>query len=242
MHVILPEAILAARHLPQPDLITMKTTEFIYIADPMCSWCYGFGKELHEFLQDFSASRLEIVLGGLRAYQRQACDEDMATMILGHWQKVQQVSGLAFTMPGLMQAGFVYDTEPVCRAMVWAQMYLDELSSTKQLQLFTALQRAFYADAQDLTQVTVLARVLAEVLQGAEFAYHFSQDEILEGLQAAATQEQTRAHFQQVQQWGVRGFPVLLLVQESGLHMLANGYTSTAQLRENYRQVLASSN
>ncbi len=218
----------------------MKTTEFIYIADPMCSWCYGFGKELQEFLQDFESSRLEIVLGGLRAYQRQACDAEMANMILGHWQKVQEVSGLDFTMPGLMQAGFIYDTEPVCRAMVWAQLYCDELSSQQQLDLFSALQRAFYAESKDVTQVPVLAEILAELLKRVEFGYEFSLDEILEGLQATATQEQTRAHFQQVQQWGVRGFPVLLLVQENGLHMLGNGYTKASQLRANLAEILTS--
>jgi len=213
------------------------TTEFIYIADPMCSWCYGFTKELQEFLQDFEAPRLEIVLGGLRPYQRQASDAEMCQMILQHWQKVQDVSGLPFTQPGLLTPGFVYDTEPVCRAMVLTQTICDDLSASQQLQVFSALQRAFYDDSRDVTQLPVLAEILTEVLNSADFDYQFTQAELLEGLLSAATQEQTRAHFQQVQQWGVRGFPVLLLVQPKGLLMLGNGYAKVQELRASYAEL-----
>ncbi len=218
------------------------TTEFIYIADPLCSWCYGFTKELREFLQDFTDTRLEIVLGGLRPYQRQASDAEMCQMILQHWQKVQQLSGLPFAMPGLLQPGFVYDTEPVCRAMVVAQMFCDDLTTQQQLQVFSALQHAFYADSRDVTQLPVLAEILSEVLNSPALAYEFSQSELLEGLQATATQEQTRAHFQQVQQWGVRGFPVLLLVQAQGLQMVGNGYAEVDQLRASYAELTAPTN
>ena len=49
----------------------------IYVADPMCSWCYGFGKTLSD-LQDAPAEdeqfALMLVMGGLRPYTTQPMD------------------------------------------------------------------------------------------------------------------------------------------------------------------------
>ena len=59
------------------------------------------------------------------------------------------------------------------------------------------------------------AEILAELLKRVGFGYEFSSDEILE-LASYGDPRANRAHFQQVQQWGVRGFPVLLLVRENG--------------------------
>ena len=50
-------------------------THLIYIADPMCSWCYGFGPELTSLLDTLPDARLDIVLGGLRAYNTEVMDE-----------------------------------------------------------------------------------------------------------------------------------------------------------------------
>src|SRR5881392_585632 len=43
----------------------------IYIADPMCSWCYGFGKSMDALLAqpgEFAPLQLALVMGGLRPY------------------------------------------------------------------------------------------------------------------------------------------------------------------------------
>lgn len=36
----------------------------VYFADPMCSWCYGFGPELEAFLRERPAMRVDVVMGG----------------------------------------------------------------------------------------------------------------------------------------------------------------------------------
>ncbi len=38
----------------------------LYIADPLCSWCYGFGPELSKLLARHPGARLDLVMGGLR--------------------------------------------------------------------------------------------------------------------------------------------------------------------------------
>jgi putative protein-disulfide isomerase len=206
------------------------TNKYLYIADPMCSWCYGFGLELQQFLADKPDAELDIVLGGLRAYNTQIMDADQKDMILSHWEKVRQVSGLPFDMSGLDKPGFVYDTEPACRAVVTAKMLTDGMPTKINLAVFQAIQHAFYAQAKDVTDELTLAEIAVNALNTYEQAAIFDVESFLETMQAAESKDETRQHFQQIQRWGVRGFPVLLLVKEDGLHMLSSGYTKAGDL------------
>ena len=59
----------------------------IYIADPMCSWCYGFAKTVDELLADpgdAAPLQLALVMGGLRPFTTEPIAADRITEILGH--------------------------------------------------------------------------------------------------------------------------------------------------------------
>ncbi len=208
----------------------MNSPKFLYIADPMCSWCYGFSPELRTFLSHFPHYDLDIVLGGLRAYQTQPLDEATRDMLYAHWEKVAQLSGLAFDQNALRRPHFVYDTEPACRAVVSAKLLADDLPPSALLDVFQAISHAFYAQACDVTDETELADILHQALNTAEGDEHFDRASLQETLSAAATREETRLNFEQIQRWGIRGFPMLLLVTEEGLQIVANGYCKTEQL------------
>lgn len=205
-------------------------TKLLYIADPMCSWCYGFGPELIQFLKAIPDSQIDILVGGLRAYNTQALDDEHRQMILGHWDKVHKVSGLPFDQSALSGSHFIYDTEPSCRAVVAAKLLAEDMPGDVILHVFHTLQNAFYAQAQDITKLDVLAKVAVTALNDFNGDAIFDEESFLETLRSPSTVEETRLHFEQIQQWGVRGYPVLLLVKPEGLHMLTSGYTSSEQL------------
>jgi putative protein-disulfide isomerase len=95
--------------------------KLIYIGDPMCSWCYGFGKELSEVMQSLPELRLEIVVGGLRAGATDVLDDAGKRFRLAHWARVEEASGLPFNRDALLaRENFVYDTEPICRVVTEA--------------------------------------------------------------------------------------------------------------------------
>lgn len=208
----------------------MTLPKFLYIADPMCSWCYGFSPELRAFLSHFPNYDLDIVLGGLRAYQTQPLDDAMRDMLYGHWEKVALVSGLAFDHKALHRPNFVYDTEPACRAVVTAKLLADDLPAGGLLDVFQAISHAFYAQARDITNETELANILTQALNTTVGDAHFDRGSLHETLTAAATREETRLNFEQIQRWGIRGFPMLLLVTDTGLQIVANGFCKTEQL------------
>ncbi|GGC79844.1 DsbA family protein [Undibacterium terreum] len=211
-------------------------TQLLYIADPMCSWCYGFGPELDAFLAAVPDVAMDIITGGLRAYNTEVMDEEKKATILGHWQHVAEASGLPFSNAGMSQPGFIYDTEPACRAVVAARTVADELSPRAKLAVFRAIQHAFYAEGKDVTKDDVLSEVCVNSLNAVDGG-GYDIHSFMETMTAHATAAETREEFEQTQRWGIRGFPALLVVHEGALHMLASGYTKTANLLASLQQV-----
>jgi putative protein-disulfide isomerase len=96
--------------------------KLVLIADPMCSWCYGFGKEVTELRNAVPALELEVVVGGLRPGETAAMPRNQRVARLEHWTRVEAASGLPFNRQAfLANDNLVYDTEPACRAMVTAR-------------------------------------------------------------------------------------------------------------------------
>jgi putative protein-disulfide isomerase len=82
------------------------------VADPMCSWCYGFGKEMTLLVERHPDIALELVMGGLRAGGTDVLDDAGKRFRLQHWARVEELSGLEFNRDGLMaRQNFIYDTE-----------------------------------------------------------------------------------------------------------------------------------
>jgi putative protein-disulfide isomerase len=197
----------------------------IYIADPMCSWCYGFGKTMDMLLAepgDAAPLQLALVMGGLRPYTTEPMPPGRADEIFGHWRHVHEATGLPFAQvpnTALHLPGFVYDTEPASRALVSVRA----LSPKHQWRYFKEVQKAFYADAKDVTQAGVLAD-LAEPLG-------LPRDKFLEVFESIAMRDATRQDFAQSQAWGIRGFPALVAEHAGGLHLVAQGYLPIDGLR-----------
>jgi putative protein-disulfide isomerase len=201
-------------------------TKLIYIADPMCSWCYGFGPELTTLLSGLPEVPLEIVVGGLRPYTSEVMDEAKKVTILSHWEKVAELSGLPFVDTALSRSDFIYNTEPACRAVVAARI----LAPQAALDVFLAIQRGFYAEGLDTTSADVLTRICTDALNKAGvdidvegFAQVWSSEEAITA---------THTDFLQTQRWGVSGFPTLVLERAGKLHLATSGYVRVEKLVE----------
>jgi putative protein-disulfide isomerase len=206
----------------------------IFVADPMCSWCYGFGKELTQLAGTFPDLPLEIVVGGVRAGDTEVMSEDMKQFRLSHWTRVEKASGLVFNRKAFLALkDFVYDTEPVCRAVVTAR---NLAPSFCQLTIFRRLQDAFYVEGKDTTDGRVLAAVASEAMTQA--GVPTTEQAFFEAWRHPETIAQTRADFIKARKWGVSSFPQLLLEANGQLHSIAPGYTSFVELVRNLENVL----
>jgi putative protein-disulfide isomerase len=208
--------------------------KLVYVGDPMCSWCYGFGKEMTALMQSHPDLALEIVVGGVRAGATDLLDDAGKAFRLGHWERVQASSGLPFNRDAfLARQNFVYDTEPVCRAVVAARRLAPKADL---LSVFRALQNAFYADGLDTTDGRVLTDIASAALSAAGHpvdaaTFHASWA-------AAATIAETSADFRKARAMGVRSFPALLLDTGAGLVEVSPGYAHVAELETRLRTLL----
>lgn len=187
--------------------------KLLYFADPMCSWCWGFGPVITAIGDSIGGrAGLRIVVGGLRAGETRAMDERSRAFVRHHWEEVERTTGQVFSHAFFDRRPFVYDTEPACRAVVVMRSFAPDAA----LAYMQRLQRAFYVDNEDVTDAATLARLAAPFgLEPEPFAALFAAAEI-----AAAT----RADFSAAHAAGITGFPTVVLRHGGTFSYLTVGY------------------
>ena len=189
------------------------TARLIYVMDPMCSWCWGFAPVAAALIAQAAEAGVStrLVPGGLRS-GGSALDGATRKYILEHWQAVAEATGQPFRFDGAMPDGFVYDTEPACRALVTAR----ELDAERVWPLLALIQRSFYEQGVDVTRAPQLVELAEQAgFDRERFAQQFTSHDI----RAA-----TSADFSWVQGLGIAGFPTLLAERNGQLALLTNGY------------------
>jgi putative protein-disulfide isomerase len=198
---------------------------FLYFADPLCSWCYGFGPELSRFLSRHPEGHVDLVMGGLRAGNSETMSEAFKDMLRGHWRHVAQASGLPFSEAVLEREDFIYDTEPPCRGVVTAR----NLDPAKAFDFFKAVQAGFYRDGREVTRALVLADVAAET--------GYERAEFLGALESMEMREATRNDFAMAQSLGVNGFPTLAAARGPQLYLVTSGYVTDEVLDQRVAEI-----
>jgi putative protein-disulfide isomerase len=186
----------------------------LYFADPLCSWCYGFGPELSKLLERHPDARLDLVMGGLRPFNRQRMTPEFKEMLRGHWRHVATASGLPFSESVLDRDDFIYDTEPPCRAVVTAR----DMDFSKAYAFMKAVQLAFYRDGRDVTQGDVLADIAQEC--------GYQRDTFRMNLDSDLMREETQADFATTKTLGVSGFPTVGTSRGAKLFLVTSGYVT----------------
>lgn len=189
-----------------------KTTKssLVYVADPMCSWCYAFGPQLERVL-DATGLPMRIVVGGLFVGDSTApLDEGLRRYLRETWQTISQISGRPVSYGLLDRDHWTYDTEPACRAVVAVRERGDAAPV-----FFDHLQQAFYEANRDIADPSVVSAV------SNESGVPVDEAELSSSHLAALT----RADFDEGRELGARGFPTLLLDTGAERIIVAAGYT-----------------
>jgi putative protein-disulfide isomerase len=196
------------------------TARLLYVMDPMCSWCWGFAPVAQALIAQAREAGVatRVVPGGLR---RGASPLDASTRkyILEHWQAVAEATGQPFAFEGAMPDGFVYDTEPACRALVAAR----ELDAERVWPLLALIQRGFYQQGLDVTTAPQLVELAEQA--------GFDRATFAGALLRADVRAATAADFSWVQDLGIAGFPTLLAERNGQLALLTNGYQPLQSLQ-----------
>jgi putative protein-disulfide isomerase len=200
----------------------MAEKRLVYLADPMCSWCYGFSPVIAAIAERFEDRMpLQLVMGGLRAGNTAAMRPQDKDYIRDAWSKVGAASGQPFDFSFFEREGFVYDTEPACRAVVTTRRLLPRLA----LPFLARISQAFYAENRDMTAADEIVVVAEEA--------GFDRKEFAEAFLAPETRNETFRDFLTAQDLGIRGFPTLIAgSNEEGYALVTNGYRPLSDLDE----------
>ena len=190
-----------------------------YVADPMCSWCWGFSPVIEAIQHEYGNQLgIELLLGGLRPGTKHPMLPTQREKILDHWRTVQQQTKQPFRFEGAMPEGFIYDTEPASRGVVAISLINREAIFS----FFTLVQSTFYVEQQDVTNVAVLSQLADRVgVDVQQFVQAFESD---------IAKDLTLEHFQKARHWGVHGFPTLIAQRGADYNLLSTGYCSLDQL------------
>ena len=192
-----------------------------YFADPMCSWCWGFSPVISEIKKNYARElKIALVMGGLQAGETSPISASSREEIFHHWYQVEELAGQEFSFENALPDGFIYNTEPACRAVTT----VSAIDATKTFAYFTAIQSAFYTKNQDVTQIDRLVQLAGECRVNTEkFKALFLSEK---------QQEIVKKNFDFTKKAGVQGFPTLILNKPEQLDMITRGY-------DNYENIAA---
>ena len=203
-------------------------TEIIYVGDPMCSWCWGISPALNHLQRAAEANGIgyRIVLGGLRPDNSEQWTPKFQDFLRHHWEDVGRRSGQPFNYDLLDAEHFQYNTEPSCRGVVTARTIAPELEA----RFFELTQHRFYVLNQDPAKVEFYKPICFETgIDYAKFSALFGSEEM---------KRATHEDFQLNRQWGIRGYPTVIVRTGDNMQIIATGFASFVDMWARVEQVV----
>lgn len=201
-----------------PGLFKQKEPmKLLYVYDPLCGWCYGFGPVVERIEKEYAGSvEVEIISGGMITGSRVEPVGRMAGYILNAIPRVERMTGIEFGEPykELLKEG-TYITSSVKPSL--ALCVFKSFATTQAVEYGHTIQTAFYKEARDLNQDELYA----------ELAVPFGIDRtiFLERMKDSSYLKKAEDEFKRAADLGVTGFPCLLIKQGNTYAKLAAGYT-----------------
>lgn len=184
----------------------MTGPHLVYVADPMCSWCWGFSPVIEAVRRRYGDTLpVRPMMGGLRPQTTRPMDAAAKQTIRTHWEHVHEATGQPFDWAFFDREGFVYDTDPAARAVVIAR----RTGLAPALDMLRAVQHAFYAENRDVTDPAVLADLARAA--GAD------RDGFLAAFDGDDARQETWRDYGISHQAGITGFPTLLAGEGGGM-------------------------
>jgi putative protein-disulfide isomerase len=185
--------------------------ELVYVADPMCSWCWGFAPVIEKVEASF-VMPLRIIIGGLRPGDRAEPIDRIRDYVAHHWTQVAAASGQPFDHAGLERDDWMYDTLMADTAVVTMR----EVAPYETRRFLDTVQRAFYSQRIDVTE----AAAYRDLVLG----FPVDPDEFVTQIRSAEMKAATEQDFLEAQWLGVTGFPTLLLRDGASTLPISYGY------------------
>lgn len=199
---------------------------FLYVMDPMCSWCFAFQVELEEFLAKHPSVEVDWIMGGLAPDNDQPMDENLRQSISAYWHQIEKKTRVTFNHDFWKVNTPYRSTYPACRAVIAAEL-LKAKSSQKMVK---AIQSAYYKEAKNPS--------LEKTLISCAKSIHLDEEQFLEVLKSVEVEQRFQEHLKISQQLQVRGFPALFLINDQNQAFpLTLGFCQSSKLEQEFERI-----
>lgn len=192
--------------------------KLLYVYDPLCGWCYGFGSVAEKIEKDLTGSvEVEIISGGMIMGDRIAPIGNMADYILNAIPRLQKTTGAQFGQPYielLKEGTYVTSSEKPSVALCVYKSF----KSDHRIEFAHSMQKSFFVEARDLNQDSLYANLAT--------SFGIDREQFLKRMKDTEYVKQAHAEFKRAADLGVTGFPTLLQKQQNGYVKLSEGYTN----------------
>ena len=187
----------------------MKT--LYYVADPMCSWCWGFQPVLEKVKEAVQEELSPVyIMGGLARDTDDPMPDVMRAHIQRAWREVAAITGASFNWDFWEKCKPRRCTYPSCRAFYAAQ---NQEAGTE---MFEAIQRAYYREARNPSDTEVLIALAGEIgLDTQQFAQDLASPEI---------EQQMQDGFNIRRSMNANQFPSLVVRNNASVTFITRGY------------------
>lgn len=190
----------------------------IYVMDPHCGWCYGNGTHITDLYAEFNDKiPFELIVGGM--WLKPAAPKggaSFAEFINTHSPQMEKTTG-AFV--GKAFYNLTLDTDYVFSSLEpsAAIVLVKEIMADKAFSFAKEVQRAIFEKGKKLDELDTYIPILEELNLDVEmFERQWMSTENISN---------TQKEFQLAGQL-TKGFPALLLQEDTTMHQLSSGYFS----------------
>jgi putative protein-disulfide isomerase len=190
-----------------------KNIMLYYVADPMCSWCWGFQANLMQIKEALPSDLpLVYVMGGLARDSAEPMPEDVKAYVKNAWRQVTAETGASFNWDFWKVCEPRRSTYPSCRAFYAAQAQGEESG----VLMFEAIQRAYYQEARNPSDLDTLVAVADEI--------GLDVDRFVLDLKSGAIEKAMQEGFQLRRELQANEFPSLVFRKGERVDFLVRGY------------------
>ncbi|EKO86677.1 thioredoxin [Leptospira interrogans serovar Grippotyphosa str. 2006006986] len=192
----------------------------LYVTDPLCPWCYGFGSVMKRIKEKYENKiRFSLVLGGLRFEESaELLTPELARSLKHEWKDAEFTTKQSFSLGFLEKINFRYDSFLACKAVISVQKIKPEIA----FEYLNVLSKSFYFENQDPTSFETFVK------QSEKFGITVQEFQTV--FEDTDTDLETRNDFYYGFSLGVSVFPSLVFSDGIENGILTRGYCTFEQV------------
>jgi putative protein-disulfide isomerase len=203
--------------------------ELLYIYDPLCGWCYGFGPVVERLEKEYPEARVTIISGGMVLGDRIRPVGNMAPHLLKAMPYLEKTTGVTYGEPykALLKEGtyMTSSEKPSIALCVYKSFKTDSAVS-----FAYDIQSSLFKEAKDLNKDETYADLAA--------GYGLDKNTFLGRMKDSTYFKQAYTEFKEAASFGIDGYPCLFLKKGDKYIQLADGYTDYKTVDKNLKKAL----